>query len=619
MTCPDKPGQLINWFICSLCVPRVCKLWSSRRPRTRRNLLLGTACAIYLGFLVSQVGRASLQHRRAAEKGPRQSRDTAEASFPEIPLDGTLAPPESQGNGTTLQPNVVYITLRSKRSKPANIRGTVKPKRRKKYAVASLAPGQEALVGPSIQQQEAARAADAEVPGYVQGGNLAKVGERPWRLIRGPGVRGGRSDFQLPKTRESNIRIYSESAPSWLSKEDIRRMRLLADGAVASVQPNVVYITLRSKRSKPANIRGTVKPKRRKKYAVASLAPGQEALVGPSIQQQEAARAADAEVPGYVQGGNLAKVGESAPSWLSKEDIRRMRLLADGAVASVQPVFSKSRARLLVLEGTAAGAEPGCGPLPCGLLKQPLDMSEVFAFHLDRILGLNRTLPSVSRKSEFIQDGRPCPVILWDSSLSPTSNETHSSIKLTWGTYQQLLKQKCWQNGRVPKPEWGCTEIHHHEWSKMALFDFLLQIYNRLDSNCCGFRPRKEDACVQNGLRPKCDNQDAVALAHIIQRKHDPRHLVFIDNKGFFDRSEDNLNFKLLEGIKEFPESAISVLKSQHLRQKLLQSLFLDKVYWESQGGRQGIEKLIDVIEQRAKILLTYINAHGAKVLPMNE
>ena len=68
-----------------------------------------------------------------------------------------------------------------------------------------------------------------------------------------------------------------------------------------------------------------------------------------------------------------------------------------------------------------------------------------------------------------------------------------------------------------------------------------------------------------------------------------------------------------------FPESAVSVLKSQHLRQKLLQSLFLDKVYWDSQGGRQGIEKLIDVVEQRAKILLTYINARGAKVLPMNE
>eukprot|EP00069_Balaena_mysticetus_P009915 bmy_20397T0 len=151
------------------------------------------------------------------------------------------------------------------------------------------------------------------------------------------------------------------------------------------------------------------------------------------------------------------------------------------------------------------------------------------------------------------------------------------------------------------------------------VFVFPYQIYNRLDTNCCGFRPRKEDACVQSGRRLKCDNQDAVALAHIVQRKQDPRHLVFIDNKGFFDRSEDNLNFKLLEGIKEFPESAVSVLKSQHLRQKLLQSLFLDKVYWESQGGRQGIEKLIDVVEQRARILLTYINAHGAKVLPMNE
>ncbi|XP_037686829.1 Golgi-associated kinase 1B isoform X2 [Choloepus didactylus] len=377
MTCPDKPGQLINWFICSLCVPRVRKLWSSRRPRTRRNLLLGTACAIYLGFLVSQVGRASPQHARAPDKGPHQSRDAAKAPFPEIPLDGTLAPPESQDNGSILQPNVVYITLRSKRSKPANIRGTVKPKRRKKYAVASLAPGLEVLAGPSFHPQKAARSADVEVPRYAQEADLAKVGERPWKLLRAPGLRPRGPDFQLPKTRESNIRIYSESAPSWLSKEDIHSMRLLADGVVAGLQP----------------------------------------------------------------------------------------------------VASKSGARLLVLQGSVPGSVPRCGPSSCGLLKQPLDMSEVFAFHLDRILGLNRTLPSVSRKSEFIQDGRPCPVILWDSSLSPTSNGTHSSVKLTWGTYQQLLKQKCWQNGRVPKPEWGCTEIHHHEWSKMALFDFLLQLW----------------------------------------------------------------------------------------------------------------------------------------------
>ncbi|KAM5255189.1 Golgi-associated kinase 1B [Ctenodactylus gundi] len=513
MTCPDKRGQLINWFLCSLCVPRARKLWSSRRPRTRRALLLGTACALYLGFLVSQVGRAPIQQGQVAEKGPRHSHIPAQEPFPEIPLDGTLAPPESQDNGTTLQPNVVYITLRSRRSKPANIRGTVRPKRRKKPAAGSAGPGRDgALAGPLLGRQEAAWEAPAVVvPADALAGELAKAGDGPWRSLRGP--RGA----QPAGARESNIRIYSESAPAWLSRADIRSMRLLADAEVAGLQP------------------------------------------------------------GSPHGGAR---------------------------------------QLLLLLGRSV---PRCGPSPCGLLKQPLDMSEVFAFHLDRILGLNRTLPTVSRRPEFIRDGRPCPIILWDPSLAPASNDTHSSVKLTWGTYQHLLRQKCWLNGRTPKPEWGCLEVHHHEWSKMALFDFLLQIYNRLDTNCCGFKPRKEDVCIQNGPRPNCAEQNSAILMHITHRKHDPRHLVFIDNKGFFDRSEDNLNFKLLEGIKEFPESAVSVLKSQHLRQKLLQSLFLDKVYWESQGGRQGIEKLIDVIEQRANILLTYINAHGAKVVPMNE
>lgn len=77
------------------------------------------------------------------------------------------------------------------------------------------------------------------------------------------------------------------------------------------------------------------------------------------------------------------------------------------------------------------------------------------------------------------------------------------------------------------------------------------QVYNRLDKHCCGFRPRKEDECVQQGLHLKCDNPSNIDLTHIVQRKHDPRHLVFINNKGYFDRSEDNLDFKLLEGIKE--------------------------------------------------------------------
>lgn len=368
MTCPDKPGQLINWFVCSLCAPRVCKLWSSRRPRTRRNLLLATACAIYLGFLVSQVGKGSFLHGQTTDRGPPRSHDISEVPFPEIPLDGTLAPPELQGDGSTLQPNVVYITLRSKRSKPANIRGTVKPKRRKKYAVASLVPDHGALARPSLILQEVPRAADVEVPGYVQG-HMTKLGERPWRVRRGPGVRAGGSNLWQPRVRESNIRIYSESAPSWLSRDDIRRMRLLADAEVASILPAV----------------------------------------------------------------------------------------------------SKSGTRLLVLEGSTAGSESGCGPSPCGLLKQPLDMSEVFAFHLDRILGLNRTLPAVSRKSEFIQGNRfTCFLFtavgdlgsfsLFSHSLnasSPTPHVFHlgsRSVDFPYAWHSSFL-----QSGDVRAPAHGCA------------------------------------------------------------------------------------------------------------------------------------------------------------------
>lgn len=413
-----------------------------------------------------------------------------------------------------------------------------------------------------------------------------------------------------------------------------------APNSSTTLQPNVVYITLRSKRRKPANIRGTVRPKKRRKFGVVG-----QLEFGYSMQQ-ETGRLDEKLMERYIHKeppthksrdtgalifrdargdshqSNIRIYSDRAPPWFSAEDIRAMRFLADSRIQRITQLPSYQA--ILIYETPSkkklAPSVPSsvCQGI-CGLVRRPLDMSEVFAFHLDRILGLNRTLPSVSRKFEFAQDVLPCPVILWDSFLSPTDNITQSSIKLKWGSYQKILSHKCWLNGKIPKADLGCPEVHHHEWSKMALFDFLLQVYNRLDKHCCGFRPRKEDECVQQGLHLKCDNPSNIDLTHIVQRKHDPRHLVFINNKGYFDRSEDNLDFKLLEGIKEFPESAVSVLKSHRLREKLLQSFFLDKVFWESQRGRQGIEKLIDVIERRAKILLTYINAHGIKVIPMND
>lgn len=71
--------------------------------------------------------------------------------------------------------------------------------------------------------------------------------------------------------------------------------------------------------------------------------------------------------------------------------------------------------------------------------------------------------------------------------------------------------------------------------------------------------------------------------------------------------------------VRRLPEQAVSLLKSSRLRVRLLQSLFLDQSYWESQGGRRGIDALIEVIERRAKVLLTYISAHSVKMVTMNE
>ncbi|XP_026555755.1 protein FAM198B isoform X1 [Pseudonaja textilis] len=521
--------QIINCLFCSLRSPRL--LWTGKCSRTRRNLLLGTAFVIYLGFLVSQVGRVVPQHRKGPKANSWNLQDVAPLRFSETPTDGTWSFSDVEKSkmgtdNTTMLPNVVYITLRSKRRKPAKIRGTVRPKQRKKQALPLQYGNKNSLDGIILRK-----------PFYGKSTNKRKGEVVPEK------------DRQKQQQKKKQM---AQNMKHWRPESSVR---------VLNVQTN-------------------------------------------------------------VQESNIRMYSERPPSWLSKEDILSMRFMADSKINSIQEVPSQHG--VLLVFGRAeldnkSVKEDICSQGHCGIIKRPLEMSEVFAFHLDRILRLNRTLPTISRKLEFVQDDGPHPVILWDPSLAQTDNDTHSSLRLTWGAYKKQLKEKCWQNGKVPKADGGCTEIHYHEWSKMALLDFLLQIYHRLDKNCCGFKPRKEDSCVQKGLNQQCDDQDNIALTHVIQRKDDPRHLVFIHNKGFFDRSEDNLDFKILQGINEFPESAISVLKSHHLREKLLQSLFLDRIFWDSQGGRQGIEKLIDVVEQRAKILLTYINAHGAKIYPMTE
>ncbi|XP_056144814.1 Golgi-associated kinase 1B [Lampris incognitus] len=418
-----------------------------------------------------------------------------------------------------------------------------------------------------------------------------------------------------------------------------------------SVPPrsNVVYITLRSKRLKPAVLRGTVRPKRRRKVrrtkadknaftqtkadGTAGTTWSQRRPFGPKTPWKEVRdidyRSLDLKPISQSdpQFSSIRIYSQSAPPWFSAQDVAAMRFLSSAKVARVKAVSyqdSDSDSDSVLLFESETNPDPGKphqGCLAqCGIINRPVDASEVFAFHLDRVLGLNRTLPAVSRRFRFLHDGRPCPVVSWDASVYPQGRVAGRSIvRLTWGDYQKSLTQRCWYKNTIPKPESGCSTIHHYEWSKLALFDFLLQIYHRLDLSCCGFKPRQEDACMERGLHSDCADRDHIQLANIIHRGHDPQRLVFSHNTGFFDRGQDNLDFRLLDGIKELPAEAVEVLRSRRLRQRLLQSLFLDQTYWESQGGRQGIDKLIDVIEGRANVLLTFINAHGVKIIPMNE
>ncbi|XP_077388770.1 Golgi-associated kinase 1B [Festucalex cinctus] len=388
-------------------------------------------------------------------------------------------------------------------------------------------------------------------------------------------------------------------SPTWttagrnqVTPRGVLNLGLLNQASAVPTRANVVYITLKSKRLKPANIRGTVRPKLRRKVKRTAL---------PHSNSQNVS---ETEPP----VSSIRIYSRTPPPWLSAHDVGTMRALAGAKILRVeQPPGAPWP--LLVFEETRLEESKAA----CGLALSPVDSVEVFAFHLDRVLGLNRTLPVVSRKLAFLHDGQPSPVVTWEASLDS------DGVSLTWVEYQKSLKQRCWVQNVTPKPESGCSAVHHYEWSKLALFDFLLQIHKRLDPNCCGFKPRQQDGCLEPGRHFECARRDGVRLADMVRRRHDPRHLVLTVNKGYFDRNEDNLDFRLLEGIKELPECALSVLRSGRLREKLLQSLFLDQTYWESRGGRPGIDKLIDVIERRAKVLLTFANGHGIGTVDMNE
>ncbi|KAK0143980.1 Protein FAM198A [Merluccius polli] len=325
--------------------------------------------------------------------------------------------------------------------------------------------------------------------------------------------------------------------------------------------------------------------------------------------------------------------------WLSDDDLQKMELLAAGEVVSKARVPAHGQI-LQVALNHSGGAQQSSTQTPtggldkdqsaqratrrvaseshgercqrgsCSLVKRPDDWYEVLAFHLDRVLGLNRSLPAVLRafpQSDVLPyrytSGAHRPVVWWDPNIQHLDDRDNdqNSVPLSWVQYQELLKVHCGKKADLNSAP--CVGVQHSEWGRLALFDFLLQVNDRLDRCCCGFRPDPKESCVENLLYVKCHNSKELRLVHILVRKTDPSRMVFIDNAGRPHQPADNLNFRLVEGIDErYPCCGPAVWRAL-----LLRSLYTDREFWERHGGAGGLRTLIRTMDQRGRILLQHI------------
>lgn len=175
--------------------------------------------------------------------------------------------------------------------------------------------------------------------------------------------------------------------------------------------------------------------------------------------------------------------------WFSDDDAKKMNFLARGTVLSraripghgqvLQVGFGNCNENTAPLRGDHNRL---CQTGQCALIKRPNDWFEVLAFHLDRVLGLNRSLPAVLRTfhSDLLPykytSGSGRPVVWWDPDIQHLADDDNdqNSFSLTWPQYQDLLKARC--GIQVPLNSSVCVGVHHSEWGRLALFDFLLQV-----------------------------------------------------------------------------------------------------------------------------------------------
>ncbi|KAL8165460.1 UNVERIFIED_CONTAM: hypothetical protein K2H54_045538 [Gekko kuhli] len=183
------------------------------------------------------------------------------------------------------------------------------------------------------------------------------------------------------------------------------------------------------------------------------------------------------------------RFGEKILPWFTFDDVQTMTFLANAAVVNKARIPAHGQILRVALSSSqnAFSHDPQrlCLDELCGLIKRSSDLYEVLAFHLDRVLGLHRSLPMVARKFDShllpykYTSGETRPIVWWAPDIEHLndSNNDQNSFALGWQQYQELLKQRCGMEGsRTSLGKSPCLTVQHSEWSKLALFDFLLQV-----------------------------------------------------------------------------------------------------------------------------------------------
>ncbi|XP_077987528.1 Golgi-associated kinase 1A-like [Glandiceps talaboti] len=321
------------------------------------------------------------------------------------------------------------------------------------------------------------------------------------------------------------------------------------------------------------------------------------------------------------------RLGQYLPNWFSYSDILKMELMSHHNISDVLSIPGHPRVRRVIFKDHPMkdiSHFEDC-TTQCAVQKSVKDIHEVFSFHLDRVLGINRSMPAVTRtfkgeRGGTFSDGKARAIIWWNPNIkhSGSLEPEQNSMSLRWTDYQNQLALRCYAKDNMKESAIhdNCTvKVRHIEWGRLAFYDFLLQNHDRSDRNCCGYDIDEGELCFKNGNYLRCKNITRQYLIHIFTTKYDDTRLVYIDNVFNLNRNNEHLNYRFLEGIDEIPEYPISVLKSGKFRELMLQSLYLDKIYWQDQGGLPFMDKLIDIIEKRAQKLITCIEERGISLV----